>query len=111
MRTVRVMPGRMKANRPNSMAASPRRASAHQFLERTGSTGCPLPGLALVVMKYSFFRFFLSFAPLLFALGQEEQIQERQKRGQRGRYVGKGRRREDTTRTDRLAARQDAIAS
>src|ERR687894_2207157 len=111
MRTVRVMPGRMKANRPNSTAASPRRASAHQFLERTGSTGCPISVLAFVVMKYSFLRFLSSFALLLVALGQEEQIQERQKRGQRSRYVGKSRRREDTTRTDRLAARQDAIAS
>src|SRR5918997_3739153 len=110
MRTVRVMPGRMKANRPNNTAASPRRASAHQFLERTGSTGCPISVLAFVVMEYSFLRFLSSFALLLVALGQEEQVQERQECGQRRRYVGKGRRREDTACTDRLAARQDAVA-
>jgi hypothetical protein len=45
------MPGQRKANNPNTMATSPRRASTHQFLARMGSTGCPVPPvLALVVM-------------------------------------------------------------
>jgi hypothetical protein len=57
MRTKRVMPGQAKVRIPKSMAANPRRASAHQFLERRGNTGCPIPALAFVVISYSFLTF------------------------------------------------------
>ena len=42
---------------------------------------------------------------LLLALAQEEQVQECQERGQRRRYVGEGRRRQDTLGTARLTVR------
>src|SRR5215210_2507339 len=49
-------------------------------------------------------------ADLLLALAQEEQVQERQERGQRRRYVGEGRRRQHALGTARLAVREDAVA-
>src|SRR5215208_1842393 len=49
-RTKRVISGTTKAATPKRMAERPLRARAHQFLERTGSTGLPTSVLALVVM-------------------------------------------------------------
>src|SRR5919112_5307757 len=110
MRAVKVMPGRKNAAKPNNTAKSPRRANSHQFLERTGSTGCPAPALASVVMRTPFSVSFSSLALLLVALAQEEQVQQRQQRRQRRRYVGEGRGREHPLRALGLAAREQPVA-
>src|SRR5918997_758493 len=110
IKAVKVMPGRKNAARPNSMAASPRRASAHQFLERTGSTGCPTPALASVVMCVLLSSVSFCLALLLVTLAQEEQVQQRQQGDQRRRYVGEGRRRQHSPRARSFAAREDTVA-
>ena len=59
------MPGHTKASTPNTIAASPLRASTHQFLERTGRTGPPTPALVFVVMNTPFLRFLPTAPPNL----------------------------------------------
>src|SRR5918998_1670519 len=104
------MPGQAKASTPKSMAASPRRASAHQFLARTGSTPRSTGDLtSFVVISTTPFSAFLHLL-LLAALAQEEQIQERQERGQRRGDVREGGRGQDPPGTVRLLPREQAVA-
>src|SRR5918998_6325552 len=104
------MPGQAKASTPKSMAASPRRASAHQFLARTGSTPRPTGELALlVVISTTPFLAYLQLS-LLVALAQEEQVQERQERGQRRGDVREGGRGQYPPGTFRLLPGEQAVA-
>src|SRR5215208_5956838 len=104
------MPGHTKASTPNTIAASPRKASTHQFLARTGRTGLPAPALVFVVMNTPFSVF--TYAPpalLLLVLAQEEQVKERQECSQRRSQVGKGSSRKYAPCALGLRAREHAV--